>query len=116
VPATRQLVHSGFGYGNVRVKDGRVTAVLDWTDPRIGDGLYDAASYDFWRAGDNFLDEYRRFCAGRGIRHGDFDERIRCYKYYCGLDAMRYFAKNDNRKAYEQAVQILRRLGGGPVS
>jgi hygromycin-B 4-O-kinase len=110
--APRRLVHGGFGYDNVLVHEGKVSAVLDWQDARFGDPLFDVAYLDFWDSGVDLVDLFEAHCGERGVLHEGYRTRIRCYKYYIGLDAMRFFAKTDNRDAYEGAVQILERLGG----
>ncbi len=107
----RQLVHGGFGYDNVLVEKGKVSAVLDWQDARFGDSLLDLAYMDFWPSGFDLTDMFCSHCEARGIRHDDYHRRVRCYKYYIGLDAMRFFAKTDNRDAYDQVLEIVDDLG-----
>jgi len=106
----RRLVHGGFGYDNVLVHEGKVSAVLDWQDARFGDPLFDVAYLDFWPSGIDLVDRFEAHCGERGTLSDDYRRRIRCYKYYIGLDAMRFFAKTDNRGAYDGAVQILESL------
>jgi hygromycin-B 4-O-kinase len=107
----RQLVHGGFGYDNVLVEKRKVSAVLDWQDARFGDSLLDLAYADFWPSGFDLTDMFQSHCEARGVRHDDYHRRVRCYKYYIGLDAMRFFAKTDNRDAYDQVLGIVEDLG-----
>jgi hygromycin-B 4-O-kinase len=50
-PSRRELVHGGFGYGNVLVLDDRITGVLDWQDARYGDHVFDLAYMLNWLDG-----------------------------------------------------------------
>jgi aminoglycoside phosphotransferase (APT) family kinase protein len=76
-PATdRQvLVHGAYRTGNFLVDDDRVTAVLDWETPAIGDPMYDVAYVlsDLNREGTDLLSNlverdsfFRRYEAGTG--------------------------------------------------
>ena len=107
----RQLVHGGFGYDNVLIENGRVSAVLDWQDARFGDSLFDLAYMDFWPSGLDLAAMFEGHCSDRGIHFEDYQDRVTCYKYYIGLDSMRFFAKTDNRAAYDGAVDIVEALG-----
>lgn len=111
--APRRLVHGGFGYDNVLVHEGQVSAVLDWQDARFGDPLFDVAYLDFWPSGFDLVDLFESHCGRKGLVHDDYRHRIRCYKYYIALDAMRFFAKTENRGAYDQVIQIAEGLKNG---
>lgn len=106
-PTARSLVHGGYGYGNVLVDSTEVTVVLDWTDARFGDPLFDLAYMDFWPSGYDLVDPYQRFCEERDITYEHYRERVQCYKYYSGLDAMRFFAKTENKNAHNSVIAIL---------
>jgi len=110
ISVPRQLVHGGFGYDNVLVEHGSVSAVLDWQDARFGDSLLDLAYLDFWPSGFDLSDMFESHCRTRGIHHHHYRGRVKCYKYYIGLDAMRFFAKTDNQDAYDQVVRIVEEL------
>jgi len=47
--APHGLVHGDFGSNNVLVADGRISAVLDWSEAMTGDPAYDLANLFFWR-------------------------------------------------------------------
>jgi hygromycin-B 4-O-kinase len=111
--APRRLVHGGFGYDNVLIHEGQVSAVLDWQDARFGDPLFDVAYLDFWPSGFDLVDLYESHCGKKGLLHENYRHRITCYKYYIGLDAMRFFAKTENRGAYDQVLEIVEDLKDG---
>jgi len=110
IPDTRALIHGGFGYGNVLVENNEVTLVLDWTDARYGDSLLDVAYLDFWRTDNDVLDQFQQFCEQKRVIHENYKFRILCYKYYLGLDTMRFFSKIENQPAYNSTCEILRGL------
>jgi hygromycin-B 4-O-kinase len=102
----RALVHGSFSAYTALAERGEITAVRDWQDARIGDTLFDVASIDFWPTGYNLADMFMEFCADRGIRYVDYRRRIAGYKYYQALGSMIYFAKIDNRSAYQAVIEI----------
>ena len=108
-PEDRYLLHGGYGYDNMLAQDGKVTAVLDW-EAMYGDFAYDIAWIDFWPRGVDHVELFRRHYTEKGMPLGNYRERIACYKHYMGLDAMKFFAKTNNREAYGYVCQILDKL------
>jgi len=110
LPDGRYLVHGGFGYGNVLIHDHSVSAVLDWQDARYGDPLFDLAYMVFWRndpTAAKCLDVYRSSISKSTISMENFNARMTCYKYYIGLDSMRFSAKTNNQPFYKYVLGIL---------
>ncbi|MBI5713587.1 MAG: aminoglycoside phosphotransferase family protein [Chloroflexi bacterium] len=106
----RYFVHGEYGYNNVLAENGNVTAVLDWIDAMYGDFVYDIAGFDFWSHDTDFPELFRQYYVSHGVALPDYQERVVCYKYYKGLDALRFFAKTNNREAYQSTRQILQAL------
>ena len=104
-PEDRHLVHGGFGASNVvGHADGTISAVIDWTDARYGDFVFDVAYCDLWwdfGIADRFLAHWQAI--GLDVPH--FRERVLCYQLYTCLDSMRFFAKIDNRDGYDYILQ-----------
>ena len=109
-PEERHLVHGGYGWNNVLVQDGEVTAVLDWVDTSYGDFVYDIAWIDFWSRGINHAGRFHQYYAEHGLPLEHYEHRIACYKCYMGLDAMRFYAKTGDREAYQATRRILQNL------
>lgn len=102
-PEERWLVHGNYGFGNVLVHEGRIAAVLDWIDAKYGDFVFDLAWLDFWAPHHDYP---RRYLRGQAVGSPEiprFAERLRCYKLYIGLDALRFFAKAGREDAYRFA-------------
>lgn len=97
----RYLVHGGYGFGNLLVADGRVTAVLDWLDAKYGDFLYDVAWLDLWDPKRGYRELFRAHYAKRGVEIPHYERRLVCYQCYMALDGMRFFAKSNNAQAYQ---------------
>lgn len=109
-PEDRYLVHGEYGYNNVLAQEGKVTAVLDWVDTMYGDFAYDIAWISFWKRGIDLPERFRQYYTSQGMSLPHYRERIACYKCYIGLDAMRFFAKTNNREAYQSTRRILQDL------
>lgn len=99
-PEERWLVHGDFGFGNLLVGEGRVTAVIDWLEAKFGDFVYDVAWLDFWSPAGGLAALIARDYEARGVTVPAFDERLLCYQCYISLDAMRFFARSDQEGSY----------------
>ena len=102
-PEVRALVHGDYGFGNVLVHVGRISAVLDWINAKYGDFLYDIAWLDFWSPGAGISAHVAKHYAQKGVDVPHYTERLQCYCCYIGLDAMRFFAKAGRADAYQWA-------------
>jgi hygromycin-B 4-O-kinase len=98
-PEQRRLVHGGVDYSNVLVEHGEITAVLDWVDARYGDPLFDIANLDFWDPERGVRERYTRR-AGMDDMETHYEERLLCYQCNMGLEAMKFFAKTDQKSGY----------------
>jgi hygromycin-B 4-O-kinase len=91
----RLLVHGDFGQDNVLIDGPRVTAVLDWGPMRRGDPLWDLAYIGFWSG---------RIGAQLSARYGDlpdYQARVTLYQLRMVLDATRFYARTNQRPAYD---------------
>ena len=109
-PSSRELVHGGFGYGNVVVNDRQISGVLDWQDARYGDHIFDLAYMINWL--DRSLQEacvnvYQESIRKIGRSEAHLEDRIKCYWYYIGLDGLRFAAKTENEGFYKAVLDKL---------
>lgn len=102
-PEARYLVHGGYGFSNVIAHEGKITGILDWLDAKYGDFVYDIAWLNFWSPEVNFGELFQQFYHKQGVSVPAYDERIRCYQCYIGMDALRFFAKSNQPDAYRWA-------------
>lgn len=113
VPNVRKLVHGDYGYGNVFVNGGKVSALLDWQNCRYGDPVLDLAATMLWRGealAAEILEVYRAKSQSAGLMTDQLDSRVNCYLYYLGLDGLRYSARTDNRGMYDYVLSILEKV------
>lgn len=99
-PETRYLVHGNLSLPNIIGQHGRVTAVVDWADARYGDFLFDVACLNLWYSELNFAQQFHDFYAQSATDVTNFDQRVLCYQLYIGIDALRFFAKINDARAY----------------
>jgi hygromycin-B 4-O-kinase len=114
-PSGRELVHGGFGYGNVLVHDGQVTGVLDWQDARYGDHVFDLAYMLYWLDGgiqEVCVNVYKESLRKLGRSEAHLEDRIKCYQYYTGVDGLRFAAKTKNEGSYRAVLDKLSLLDG----
>lgn len=97
-PEERHLIHSDLLNRNVLVRDGRISAVIDWGCAMYGDFLYDLAWLLFWQPwypawrDIDFQAEAARHFAAIGLEVPHFAARLRCYQVHIGLAAQAYNA------------------------
>jgi hygromycin-B 4-O-kinase len=106
-PEERFLVHGDYGFDNVLVDEERITAVLDWSNAKYGDFLYDIAWLHFFPSHENFAARVREHYAATGRVVPDYEDRLRCYVCFIGLESLRFFAKAGQRPHYDWARQRL---------
>jgi len=109
-PSRRELVHGGFGYGNVLVNDDQITAVLDWQDARYGDHVFDLAYMLNWldeSTQEACVNVYKESLRKLGRSEARLEDRIKCYRYYTGVDGLRFSAKTKNEGFYRAVLDKL---------
>ena len=100
LPNERFLVHGDYGFNNVLAKDGKITAVLDWANAQYGDFVYDIAWLDYYSPDVGYGARFQQYYQAQNRFVPHFEERLRCYKCYISLNALRFFAKFDQPEAY----------------
>ncbi len=97
-PEERYLMHTDIVGDNVRVRDGRVTAVVDWANAMYGDFLYDLARLIFYQPWYPEMEqveiaqEARTHYESIGLTVPSFEERLRACQVHIGLDAQAWNA------------------------
>jgi hygromycin-B 4-O-kinase len=99
-PTERYLVHGDYSFHNMLAQDGKITAILDWIGAKYGDFVYDIAWLDFWSPGLYVREQFQEYYHKRQVIVPSYAERMLCYQCYIALDAMRFFAKGKDEKAY----------------
>ena len=98
LPQRRGLVHGDFGSNNVLVLRGLVSGVLDWSEARIGDPLYDLANVLFWRGWLDCMEQQCRYFEQREPWRLAERETLSFYQLQIGLLTLHgAFADSDVR-------------------
>ena len=118
-PEDRYLMHTDIVGDNVRVQNGRVSAVVDWANAMYGDFLYDLARLIFYQPWYSEMQSVEITELARthndsiGLTIPDFDERLRAYQVHIGLDAQAWNAFMGRWDEAERAGQRTLELAGG---
>lgn len=81
----RRLVHGDFGSNNVLTDQGRITAVIDWSEALFGDPIYDVANIFFWRPWLACMEAQAHHIETRQPEFLRNAEALRCYQLHIGL-------------------------------
>jgi hygromycin-B 4-O-kinase len=118
-PEDRYLMHTDIVGDNVRVRDGRVTAVVDWANAMYGDFLYDLARLTFYTPWYpemqpvEISEMARAHYDSIGLDVPDFEERLRACQVHIGLDAQAYNAFTQRWDEVERAGERTLELARG---
>ena len=99
-PDERYLVHADYGFGNVLVQDGKITAVLDWANAAYGDFMYDVAWLTIGYPQHDVPGMFRGFYREKGRQVPNFDDRLLCCQLYISLDSQVWYAKSNQPTQY----------------
>lgn len=92
-PEELYLVHGDYGYSNTLSDGERITGVLDWTESKYGDFLYDVAWLSLWPPIYDFAGMFKERYKERGISIPNYEERILCYNVFSSLESLNFTAK-----------------------
>lgn len=109
-PEQRYLVHGDFHLGNMLTDGHKVTGIVDWEMAFYGDFVFDLASQHLWTPQLQIPAMVRSAWANRGHEIPHFEERLKCALLFKGIDGLRFYAKKDDRNAYESVKEDLLRL------
>jgi hygromycin-B 4-O-kinase len=91
IEVSRRLTHADFGFDNVIVKNGKVSAIIDWSGMGYGDWLHDYSRLEFWHPGRHApaIEFARRY----GLDTQTFSERWLVHMAENALTALRFAFK-----------------------
>ena len=116
LPEDRKFLHGNFSFTNILVNNQEISAVIDWQDARYGDTLFDFTYLILWlpKSLSNFIvNDYKNYLEAKNENTKDFYERIKCYKYFFCLDALRFYAKTDQKSNYDYIIELLKEIDSG---
>lgn len=116
-PEVRGVVHSDFVNRNVLVKDGKITAVLDWGSGFFGDPLYEIAWIKFcqpWfpaskdvQIVDRLLQDFK---TDPNSNTENVEQRLLCYQLRIGATAIAHNAFRDDWKTAQFVTEYSQTL------
>jgi hygromycin-B 4-O-kinase len=111
-PEERYLFHGDYGYDNVLSDGKKITGVIDWSESRYGDFLYDAAWMMFWPSPYDLEPLFREHYDNSGMLIRNYDERIMCYQIFIALNSLGFYAESNQKDKYEWAKKRIWALTG----
>lgn len=107
IPDARALVHGDYGFSNLLVENDRVSSVIDWTNSRFGDPLWDVAYLNFFpmrvEMGPPLAAAFQHLAESRT----EYRSRIATYRLVLVLDCMVTFARLDDAALMTWVVGLL---------
>jgi hygromycin-B 4-O-kinase len=110
VPRERFLVHGDFHLGNIISDGSRITGIVDWEMGMYGDFVFDIATMDIWTPELEFTRLFQEYTVENGVRIDDFEERLQCAYLFKSLDGLRFYAKKNDRNAYEHMKRFIEQI------
>ncbi|WFG39942.1 phosphotransferase [Candidatus Lucifugimonas marina] len=117
MPASdRSLVHADWGWDNVLILDGEVSAVVDWDGALYGDPLLDPARQDFYYPEIDFRSRFAEFYEQIGWSPENFDERWLACQLWAILNDLKWYSVAGWDEPYAWIKERTRNLlGEGPA-
>ncbi|MGE5042419.1 MAG: aminoglycoside phosphotransferase family protein [Candidatus Levyibacteriota bacterium] len=111
LPEESYLIHGDYGGNNMTTTGGKITGVLDWGESKYGDFIFDVAWIDFFSGGElPYANLFKKHYEEIGLRVGNFNERLLCYKMHLGLGSIGFFALSGQKDVYEWTKKGLLKL------
>lgn len=104
---TTVVVHGDFWYGNLRVADGRLRAVLDWEEAAVSDRAVDLGPI-LYLGSDMFDDAVREYADRFGLDHQILSERARASCEARELSGIRACVSASDERELESELTKLR--------
>lgn len=103
-PTDRFLVHNDFGSDNLLIKDGKVTAVLDWNFALLGDWVIDIASCKRYPL--EVYGDLKQAHEKAGFDCSNWDVRISCYQLRSQIGLVHWlWERQANRLSKWQSIE-----------
>jgi hygromycin-B 4-O-kinase len=105
LPEKKMVLHGDYGFDNLLIKDGRVTAVLDWAEMMLGDEVYDLVHMNEpWAQPNGEMQYLPLWAAGKELPH--LEERLLCYRIHYSLLHMHIYTVHvQDEETYTQIAQ-----------
>lgn len=112
LPNYGRLVHGDPKLDNLRIKNGEVTALLDWENALSGDPLYDLSFFDVHYNDSQATRIFRTAYGMKNIPGEDLAERDKFYKIYLLLIHIGWYKSRDDEEMVDKRRRQLKLLLG----
>jgi len=93
IPSIRQLVHGDYGFNNVFASHGSISGIIDWSDAKYGDFVYDIAYLSFWSKSIDYSKVFFNFYRSQDqLDLSNFFHRFYCYTIHAALSLLNYYS------------------------
>lgn len=96
IPSIHQLIHGDYGFNNVFAYRGSISGVIDWSDAKYGDFVYDIAYLSFWSKAIDYSKVFFNFYrAQKQLNLNNYSCRFYCYTIHIALSLLNYYSTVD---------------------
>ncbi|WP_160713283.1 phosphotransferase family protein [Chitinophaga solisilvae] len=109
LPREKKILHGDYGFDNVLLTpDGKISAVLDWSDMQLGDELFDLIHMNEpWinpPESVNYLQLWLEDRQRKGIATPHVNERVTCYSIYYTLLHLHIYTTRQDEDSYREVA------------
>ncbi len=108
LPRQRYLVHGDYGYDNLVLQGGKISAVLDWGNSAYGDYIHDVAWLDFWDSEIDYGCFMREYYDHTGKKVLHYDERLRLHKLAIASESLGFYAYSGQADTYRKHLEQIK--------
>jgi len=116
LPERHGLIHGDFGSNNLLVADGAVTGLIDWSEAKAGDPLYDVGNLFFWRPWLDCMEQQCRYILAEAPHLVREEEVVTTYAVHIGLSTAHEAVQAADVNLAEWALLRCQSLVGGGVT
>ncbi|MBX7126526.1 MAG: aminoglycoside phosphotransferase family protein [Cyclobacteriaceae bacterium] len=110
-PDMRQWIHGDFGFDNVLADSGRVTAILDWPEMKLGDPLFDLAGLAFHTQHQiDYVAAWKQLGYSYDFNASNWDQRLRACMCYHALATLFFDANRGQEEWYADDLDRAKKL------
>jgi hygromycin-B 4-O-kinase len=102
-PEDKSLIHGDYGWENLLSDGKKVTGVIDWSESRYGDFIYDVAWMTFWPSPYNYGIAFDKHFEEKKVDIPNYKKRILCYQVYIALNSLGFYAYSNQKEKYQWA-------------
>ena len=101
MPTSQHLIHGDYGFNNVFASGNKITGIIDWSDAKLGDFVYDIAYLSFWSKSLDYSKLFYHIYRTQNLLNLDnYLPRLQTYTIHLAVDLLNYFAKTSDSNSF----------------